>query len=75
MYGSMIMNDVDDMQKILDQAMKALDVFNTTGKRSQFIAVEDQINTFIDRNFSPEEKSKLAIEKAKMLREDVEDDI
>ena len=57
----------DQFQNILDQANKAVEVFEQTGNRAQFIAVSDQINQFMEDNFTEEEKLALHEERQNLL--------
>ena len=52
---------------ILQRINKALDVFERTGERSQFVNLLDQLFAFIDEYFSEEEKKDFKIERAKWL--------
>ncbi len=57
----------DEFQNILNQAELAVQVFEQTGNRAQFVAVSDQIHQFIEDNFSEEEKQALFEEKQNLL--------
>lgn len=57
----------DEFQKILDQANLAVEVFERTGNRAQFVAVSDQIHQFMEDNFTEEEKQALYEERQNLL--------
>jgi hypothetical protein len=57
----------EEFQNILNQANLAVQVFEESGNRAQFVAVSDQIHQFIEENFTEEEKRKLHEEKMGLL--------